>query len=168
MNKAHEPGYQAEWRKVNPEKSAEYSARYRNKPGMREKRNAEGRRRRAEQKANLEPAYHRRKETSAAWRAANPAYSAQWMRQEKYGVTPEKLAELIAAENGRCPGCGVSLLASNKVAVDHDHTCCNGNFSCGKCIRGILCRKCNSGMGMCMDDPQILRNLANYLQRRSR
>lgn len=30
--------------------------------------------------------------------------------------------------------------------VDHDHKCCSGDKSCGKCVRGILCPGCNTGM----------------------
>jgi hypothetical protein len=27
--------------------------------------------------------------------------------------------------------------------VDHDHTCCPGEYTCGKCVRGLLCDDCN-------------------------
>lgn len=32
-------------------------------------------------------------------------------------------------------------------AVDHDHACCNGGTSCGRCVRGILCSSCNMSLG---------------------
>lgn len=31
-------------------------------------------------------------------------------------------------------------------AVDHDHRCCDGRKSCGKCVRGILCQPHNMAM----------------------
>lgn len=27
--------------------------------------------------------------------------------------------------------------------LDHDHACCNKPYSCGRCIRGLLCANCN-------------------------
>jgi hypothetical protein len=48
--------------------------------------------------------------------------------------------------------------------VDHDHACCPGTRSCGKCIRGMLCNRCNTGLGMFLDDPNRLRHAASYLE----
>lgn len=28
--------------------------------------------------------------------------------------------------------------------IEHDHACCGGSGSCGKCIRGLVCASCNS------------------------
>lgn len=33
------------------------------------------------------------------------------------------------------------------ICVDHDHKCCPGQYSCGKCIIGLLCRNCNAMLG---------------------
>lgn len=33
-------------------------------------------------------------------------------------------------------------------------------------IRGLLCINCNFAIGQCDDSPEILRNLANYLERK--
>jgi hypothetical protein len=62
-----------------------------------------------------------------------------------------------------CSICGAS---GDDVAfhVDHDHACCPGTgSSCGKCIRGLLCRNCNIGLGHFNDDPQRLALAITYL-----
>jgi hypothetical protein len=33
------------------------------------------------------------------------------------------------------------------VVFDHDHSCCDGNYSCGKCLRGTLCHAHNIALG---------------------
>ena len=80
---------------------------------------------------------------------------------------------LSFAETLACEICGADLtvraLDSKKRlrpvhAVDHDHGCCPGGLSCGKCIRGILCRKCNVAIGYLNDDPTLARAAADYLK----
>lgn len=46
--------------------------------------------------------------------------------------------------------------------VDHDHLCCE--YGCAKCIRGVLCRKCNTMIGCAKDIPETLCNGAKYLE----
>ena len=52
-------------------------------------------------------------------------------------------------------------------AVDHDHTCCPAGRSCGSCVRGILCRKCNVAIGYLKDDAGYAEAAARYLRQRS-
>jgi len=33
------------------------------------------------------------------------------------------------------------------IFVDHNHACCPEKRSCGKCRRGLLCLRCNIGLG---------------------
>jgi hypothetical protein len=71
-----------------------------------------------------------------------------------------------------CPLCGVDLVTpvvnrSGKyqalLAVDHDHGCCPGQRSCGKCVRGLVCRDCNAMLGLARDNADSLRRAASYL-----
>lgn len=47
--------------------------------------------------------------------------------------------------------------------VDHDHTCCPGKRSCGRCVRGLLCNRCNRALGQFGDDIETLRRAVAYL-----
>lgn len=67
---------------------------------------------------------------------------------------------MLAGQGGACV-CG----RDDKLWIDHDHSCCNGDHTCGKCFRGLLCPQCNSAIGLCGDDPERLRLLADYLDK---
>lgn len=82
----------------------------------------------------------------------------------KYGLTLEALQELIDKQNGKCAICTASFDSSSKTFhVDHDHKCCLGQKTCGKCVRGILCFNCNSGIGQLQDNIDVLQSAISYL-----
>ena len=77
-----------------------------------------------------------------------------------YGVTPDQYREMT--KNG-CQVCG----SFDKLHVDHDHACCFGGSSkkiCGKCVRGILCERCNHGLGNFRDSPETMIAAIAYLR----
>jgi hypothetical protein len=78
---------------------------------------------------------------------------------------PEGLYDLIlAAQGGACGWCTLAQGKSRRLAVDHDHSCCPGPTSCGKCVRGLLCSECNQFLGRRMrDSPEAIRRGASYL-----
>lgn len=107
----------------------------------------------------------------AAWRAENPEHKDHahaWYMAKKYSITPERYQELLEAQGGVCATCKKSPVGrsdgSRRFHVDHDHACCPGNYSCGKCVRGILCYSCNQGLGCAKDDIEILRAMVEYLE----
>lgn len=85
-------------------------------------------------------------------------------RLRSYGLTDEKYAEILDRQGGACAACGQSA-EGVVLVVDHDHSCCDGaKTSCGKCVRGLLCKKCNLALGHAGDDADRLRGLVEYLE----
>lgn len=78
-----------------------------------------------------------------------------------YGLSNDKVQELLRAQDFKCNICLVPI--NERAIVDHSHQCCSGQKTCGKCIRGFLCRKCNSGLGMFSDSLEIILRAARYL-----
>lgn len=78
----------------------------------------------------------------------------------RYGLSHEQVAEVLARRE--CSVCGAKTDIA--AAIDHDHACCPGRFSCGKCVRGVLCTSCNMAIGYVHDDPARLEALARYLR----
>lgn len=85
-----------------------------------------------------------------------------WEKTNKYGITEDQLVALF--KHGKCfnPGCG----STEGLHIDHDHSCCPKGVrkGCGKCVRGLLCRKCNLTLGWIQDDIGKLYGLVSYLK----
>jgi Recombination endonuclease VII len=80
----------------------------------------------------------------------------------KFGLTWEAYEALLLFQQERCGSCREPF--STTPQVDHDHQCCNGNYSCGKCVRGLLCPNCNSGLGRFEDSTERLQAAIDYLK----
>jgi hypothetical protein len=65
----------------------------------------------------------------------------------EYQLTPFDWYLLLDQQDGRCAICRCLPGKERRLAVDHDHRCCPGKRSCGKCVRGLLCPRCNQGVG---------------------
>ena len=78
---------------------------------------------------------------------------------KKYNMTYEEYKALHTKQNHLCAICG----KKEKLCIDHDHNCCFGPSSCGKCIRGLVCFKCNVALGMVKDNPEVLKKMVLYL-----
>ena len=61
----------------------------------------------------------------------------------KYGLDSREYDRLLSSQDGVCFICK-KLPGRKQLAVDHDHSCCPGEYTCGKCIRGLLCPTCNT------------------------
>jgi hypothetical protein len=82
-------------------------------------------------------------------------------RKHYYGITKEEFDSKMTAQNSECAICHKPFV---RPSLDHDHACCPGKKSCGKCIRGILCQGCNTIIGLAQDSVVILSNAIKYLK----
>lgn len=81
-----------------------------------------------------------------------------------YGLQPGDAAAILEIQGGTCAICQRATGATKHLSIDHDHACCPGPISCGKCVRGLLCGPCNRGvLGHLRDDPAALQRAIDYL-----
>jgi len=106
---------------------------------------------------------------SAHARGQCQAHFNYWRAIERYGVDRAGYDRLVAAQGGRCAICGTADPGPGyeRWSIDHDHACCPGSESCGHCVRGLLCRNCNVGLGHFDDDPDRLLAATAYLLSRA-
>lgn len=66
---------------------------------------------------------------------------------QKYGLDVAAFEEMLEGQSGVCAMCGKPPREGKRLSVDHDHSCCPGEGSCGACVRGLLCVTCNTWLG---------------------
>jgi hypothetical protein len=70
---------------------------------------------------------------------------------ERFRMTAVSCRALLVSQNGVCAICGRGHWIAGRSAplyIDHDHGCCpNRAWTCGKCVRGLLCAGCNGWLG---------------------
>jgi hypothetical protein len=81
-----------------------------------------------------------------------------------YGLTLGDYEAMLKEQNYVCAICGQPFLENETPRVDHDHACCPGKKSCGKCVRGIIHSSCNNALAFLRDDLRICRALVAYLE----
>jgi len=85
--------------------------------------------------------------------------------RKKFGIDADEWDTMFAEQGFRCAnsGCKADHPSGSGWHLDHDRACCPGDVSCGKCIRGILCARCNMGLGHFYDDVDRLLGIISYL-----
>jgi hypothetical protein len=100
----------------------------------------------------------RRRHTPDCKKKAKQYYLKQW-----YGLSVEQYESMYEKQKGSCAICNVLLSLTqdgpkgNRVHVDHCHRT-------GK-VRGLLCTKCNTILGMANDNASTLAAAIIYLDR---
>ena len=93
-------------------------------------------------------------------------YEKLWRERgiKRHGISVEKYQELKNKNNGKCWICNKGSNGNKRLAIDHDHSCCKGEYSCGKCIRGLLCMSCNTMIGNIEKSKVSLEEIKRYLR----
>jgi hypothetical protein len=135
---------------------SEYSAaRYASRPDVQTATRA---RAKVWRKANPDKAARQVRLRRQRMRIENPARLDALRRKQllawRYGLTVEEYDALWAAQGERCSICREVPL--KRISVDHCHIT-------GR-VRGLLCTRCNFGIGNLRDDPDFLQRAIEYLR----
>lgn len=85
-------------------------------------------------------------------------------RFARYKLTRDDIANMLAAQDNRCPICNKALVGLKDFAVDHDHRCCSGSTCCGKCNRGLVCTRCNVMVLSTLENDELVSRAMYYLE----
>jgi hypothetical protein len=111
---------------------------------------------------NIDKVLSSHKVSHAKWRRENPEKYKKttapcvnrWKLYHIYAISEEVYQKMVIEQRGRCAICEDN---SRLLCIDHDHTT--------KQVRGLLCSKCNSGLGFFKDNTILLMKAKDYLDR---
>ena len=93
----------------------------------------------------------------------HPSWQRAYGIQYSYGLDYKDYLSMHTKQHGSCEICSMPIAKFKNddgvptAHVDHDH-------ETGE-VRGLLCRGCNTGLGMFKDDPTLLDAAIDYLLR---
>jgi hypothetical protein len=143
---------------TDPELLARRKKRYAEDAEYRERLLAGNRARHHRNKDKINARKRHRWATDPAYRANHMARVNKEMRRKSqlkrvYGLSVEELDAMRQRQHGACAICS----AKRELCVDH----CHGS----KVVGGLLCRKCNTGLGCFDDSPALMVTAAAYTMR---
>jgi hypothetical protein len=128
--------------------------RYANDPAHRARKLAANRTWRMAHRDELNAEWSEKWRSDETFRASRKA--AAWVRRlRKYRLTPADYERMLREQDGLCALC--HRRPARGLVVDHCHATNR--------VRGLLCDKCNSGLGFFDDDAERMRTGAGYVDR---
>lgn len=91
-------------------------------------------------------------DTKKIYYQANRVEIASKRKAKSYGVSAEQFNQMMNEQKGHCKICKTLMF---KPCIDHCH-------ASGR-VRGLLCGRCNSGLGYFQDDTVLLLAAVEYL-----
>ena len=147
-----------EYGKANRERSRELSKLWRAKNPEKCKaiRLANKEKRKAQFKAWYAKNKELAKTRSKEWGDANKARIRHRRILRQYSLTEAGWKQILTAQGGLCAICKTDTPTKLGWSVDHCHI--------KNKVRGLLCNKCNTGLGNFSDNASALRAAADYLE----
>jgi hypothetical protein len=101
--------------------------------------------------------YHELKDDVKVQRRKNNRCNTfEWRQQyrlkNRFGLTTEEFSAMVLEQNNKCKICECEM---DTPQIDHNHTT-------GK-VRSLLCRSCNTSLGLVKEDTKILYNMISYI-----
>lgn len=73
----------------------------------------------------------------------------------RYGIDQEEYDAILKSQGNKCKICDTKHTGHKPLCVDHCHNSTR--------VRGLLCKKCNTSLGLLREDPKIMVNAILYL-----
>jgi DNA repair exonuclease SbcCD ATPase subunit len=164
-HKEHLKEYKKAYRLANLEKIKKHSKKYRNanKDKIKETNriyHAENKDERNKQMTKYRIA-NRDKLNEIAKSKRTPEKNKKYAIKSTYGLTLEQYNSMLNQTGGKCPICDVEF--KRKGDGGGKHPCVDHCHKTGK-VRGIICSKCNAGIGNLNDNIQRIRKAADWLE----
>lgn len=146
VGRAYNTNYKRQWRKRNLEK-------YRRDARIRATKIRE---------ANYDEYNRKQRAWRKTWDAKMRLKDKERQRRgqllRQYGISVEDFEQLLENQNGLCAICRTDNWGAHGPVVDHNHATDK--------VRGILCNKCNLGIGHLNDSISSLERAIEYLKER--
>lgn len=100
------------------------------------------------------------KERKCKYHTQTKEYRRWYTIKLRYGITKEEYENMLLKQKGGCAICGKTKSGhknTDEMVVDHCHKT--------KIVRGLLCNRCNTLLGLIDDNPSFMENIANYLNK---
>lgn len=90
------------------------------------------------------------------WRKKYPLKTLNQRLLERYGISTEEYIAMWDGQNGLCFICHEPPSGDKLLCVDHCHET--------GLVRSLLCTRCNAGIGMFRESPELMSTAIEYLR----
>lgn len=98
---------------------------------------------------------HRKKISKRYWDINNSDKLRNSDLKKNYGITVDQYEKMFKDQNGLCAICFGTSVVKRRLCVDHNHIT-------GK-VRGLLCDRCNFGLGHFNESEKLLLKAIDYI-----